>query len=86
MEGWVQIIETEDIRVALDLAAGHFRSLEIKHDGHLIKPLHTASWIDEPAIQNDPLIPVVLKHLSAISFAHLFGQSVRRSTDHAGGA
>ena len=65
----------DGINVTLDLAAGHLRSFEIDHDGHLIKPLHTAPWVDDPATQNDPDIPVVLKRLSGDFFCAPFGES-----------
>ncbi|MGI9500263.1 MAG: hypothetical protein ACR2P3_09505 [Geminicoccaceae bacterium] len=70
-----QIIEADGIKVTLDLAAGHLRSFEIDHNGHLIKPLHTAPWVDDPTIRNDPDIPVVLKHLSGDFFCAPFGES-----------
>lgn len=68
-------LRAEGIKITLDLAAGHLRSLEIDHDGHLIKPLHTAPWVDDAAVQNDPGIPVVLKHLSGDFFCVPFGES-----------
>ena len=70
-----QTIEVDGIKVTLDLAAGHLRSFEIDHDGHLIEPLHTAPWVDDPAVRNDPDIPVVLKHLSGDFFCAPFGES-----------
>ena len=70
-----QTIEADGIKVMVDLVAGHIRSLEIDHDGHLIKPLHTAPWVDDPIVQNDPDIPVVLKHLSGDFFCAPFGES-----------
>ena len=69
------VVEAKGVRVALDLSAGHVRSLEIDHDGHLIRPLHTAPWVDDPSVQNDPDIPVVLKRLSGDFFCAPFGDS-----------
>lgn len=65
----------DGISATLDLGAGHLRSLEIDLAGRLIRPLHTAPWIDEPAVQNDPEIPVGLKHLSGDFFCAPFGAS-----------
>ncbi len=70
-----QTIEAEGISVTLDLAAGHVRSFEIDHGGHLIRPLHTAPWVDDLAVQNDQEIPVVLKHLSGDFFCAPFCDS-----------
>src|SRR5690349_6676049 len=43
-------IGAEGIRATLDLRAGHVRTLEIARAGRKIQPLHTASWVDDPAI------------------------------------
>ena len=68
-------IQAEGIAVTLDLGAGHLRSLEIGRDNRAICPLHTAPWVDDPAVQGDPEIPNVLKHLSGDFFCAPFGPS-----------
>ncbi len=68
-------LRAEGITATLDLNAGHLRSLEIESTGRVIQPLHTAPWVDDPAIQQDPEIPDVLKHLSGDFFCAPFGAS-----------
>lgn len=68
-------IEAKGIRLTLDLAVGHVRSLEIERDGQRITPLHTAPWVDDPAITEDPAIDPDLKFLSGDFFCAPFGKS-----------
>ena len=68
-------IEAEGIRLTLDLAVGHIRSLAIESGGRTITPLHTAPWVDDPAVVDDPAIPPNLKFLSGDFFCAPFGLS-----------
>ena len=68
-------LAAKGIRVVLDLGAGHVRSLEIEGDGRTLTPLHTAPWVDDPAIVNDESIPPNLRHLSGDFFCAPFGTS-----------
>jgi hypothetical protein len=68
-------IEAKGIRVALDLRAGHVRSLEIEADGRTLRPLHTAPWVDDPSITGDESIPPNLRLLSGDFFCAPFGLS-----------
>ena len=68
-------LAAKGIRVVLDLGAGHVRSLEIDTDGRTLTPLHTAPWVDDPAIVNDESIPPNLRHLSGDFFCAPFGTS-----------
>lgn len=76
-------LRADGIAVTLDLAAGHIRSLEIEAHDRVLSPLHTAPWADDPAVQEDPSIPAVLKHLSGDFFCAPFGRSdVEDGPDH----
>jgi predicted metal-dependent enzyme (double-stranded beta helix superfamily) len=68
-------IAADGISLTLDLAVGHIRSLEIERDGRRIAPLHTAPWVDDPAIAADPDIAANLKYLSGDFFCAPFGSS-----------
>lgn len=68
-------IEAEGARLTLDLAVGHVRSFEVDRDGRVLRPLHTAPWVDDPAIAADPEIPGNLKYLSGDFFCAPFGKS-----------
>ena len=65
-------LRANGIAVTLDIAAGHLRSLTIERDNRIIEPQHTAPWVDDPAVQGDPEIPNVLKHLSGDFFCAPF--------------
>lgn len=66
-------MRAEGIALTLDLAAGHIRSLAIERNGRRIAPFHTAPWVDDPAVANDPDILPNLKHLSVDFFCAPFG-------------
>jgi hypothetical protein len=68
-------VAAEGISLIVDLAVGHIRSLEIKADGHPLRPLHTAPWVDDQAITGDPRIAPGLKFLSGDFFCAPFGKS-----------
>lgn len=68
-------IETDGIRAVIDLRAGHVRSLEIVQAGRTIQPLHTAPWVDDPAIVGDSGIPANLRFLSGDFFCAPFAVS-----------
>ena len=83
MTNRLHTLQADGITVMLDLAAGHIRKVEIETDGRIITPLHTAPWVEDPAIQDDPAIPAVLKHLSGDFFCAPFGRSdVEDGPDH----
>jgi hypothetical protein len=68
-------IAADGISLTLDLAVGHIRSLEIERDGSKVTPLHTAPWVDDPEISDDPDIAPNLKYLSGDFFCAPFGLS-----------
>lgn len=68
-------IEAKGIRVTLDLRAGQVRALAIEMDGRRLEPLHTAPWVDDPAITGDESIPPNLRYLSGDFFCAPFGAS-----------
>src|SRR3954468_13031994 len=68
-------VEAEAISLRLDLAVGHIRSLEIETGGRRLTPFHTAPWVEEKAIVDDPDIPPGLKFLSVDFFCAPFGKS-----------
>jgi hypothetical protein len=68
-------ISAQGIRVTLDLRAGHVRALEIEAGGRVLRPLHTAPWVDDPAITGDQSIPPNLRYLSGDFFCAPFGTS-----------
>ena len=68
-------ITAEGIRAVLDLRAGHVRSLEIEQGGRRIAPLHTAPWVDDPAITGDESLPGNLRFLSGDFFCAPFSTS-----------
>jgi hypothetical protein len=68
-------IEAEGIRATLDLRAGHVRMLEIAQAGRKIQPLHTAPWVDDPAVSGDATMPANLRCLSGDFFCAPFAAS-----------
>jgi hypothetical protein len=68
-------IEARGIGVTLDLRTGQIRSLAIETDGRTLAPLHTAPWVDDPAITTDDSIPPNLRYLSGDFFCAPFGES-----------
>ena len=70
-----QTIGAKGITLAVDLKAGHLRALEIEHGARRLRPLHTAPWVDDPAVAQDPGVETVLKCLSGDFFCAPFGAS-----------
>jgi len=68
-------VEAQGIKVTLDLRVGHIRALVIETDGRTLEPLHTAPWVDDPAITADESIPPNLRYLSGDFFCAPFGAS-----------
>lgn len=68
-------IEARGIAVTLDLGAGHIRSLTVEDGGRQLAPLHTAPWVDDPAVAEDAAIPANLRHLSGDFFCAPFSTS-----------
>ncbi|HVX83148.1 MAG TPA: hypothetical protein VHB23_17405 [Devosiaceae bacterium] len=68
-------VSARGISVTLDLEVGHIRRLAIESEGRILMPLHTAPWIDEPAIAGDEAIPPSLRRLSGDFFCAPFGES-----------
>lgn len=65
-------IEARSISLTLDLAVGHIRSLEIDVAGRRLAPLHTAPWVEERDVVDDPSIQDGLKYLSGDFFCAPF--------------
>ncbi|MBV9704086.1 MAG: hypothetical protein JO163_15255 [Methylobacteriaceae bacterium] len=63
------------IRVTLDLRVGHVRELALERDGRIVRPLHTAPWVDDPHITGDPSLPGNLRFLSGDFFCAPFSTS-----------
>ncbi|MBV9219294.1 MAG: hypothetical protein JOY94_07745, partial [Methylobacteriaceae bacterium] len=63
------------IRVTLDLRVGHVRELALERDGRIVRPLHTAPWVDDPHITSDPSLPGNLRFLSGDFFCAPFSTS-----------
>jgi hypothetical protein len=62
-------------RLTLDLEVGHVRAFEIDIGGRKLAPIHTAPWVEEKAIIEDPDIPPNLKYLSGDFFCAPFAAS-----------
>ncbi len=76
-------IAAEGISLTLDLAVGHIRSLVIEAGGRRLTPLHTAPWVEDKTITDDPEVPPTLKYLSGDFFCAPFSTSdVEDSPSH----
>lgn len=73
MSDRLQTIGAQGIAAVVDRAAGHLRALDITHGERRLRPLHTAPWVDDPAVFDDPAIPMVLRCLSGDFFCAPFG-------------
>ena len=71
----VQTIAAPGVRLVLDLEVGHIRSFEIEAGGRKLTPLHTAPWVEDKAVIDDPEIPPGLKYLSGDFFCAPFAAS-----------
>lgn len=65
-------IESDCAQLTLDLAVGHLRSFVVNWHGRRITPLHTAPWVEEQQVIEDPAIPDSLKYLSGDFFCAPF--------------
>lgn len=54
---------------------GNLRALRFAEGGDWLDPLHSAPWLNNPTVQNDPDIPMVEKQLSGDFFCAPFGAS-----------
>lgn len=68
-------MQAAGISLAVDLAVGHIRGFTVDMGGRRLTPLHTAPWVDDPAITEDPEILPDLKYLSGDFFCAPFGGS-----------
>src|SRR6266446_1678846 len=66
-------VQAKGIKVVVDLAVGHLRSVEIERDGRKLTPFYTAPWVDDPAIASDESILPNLRFLSGDFFCAPFG-------------
>ncbi len=68
-------MQAAGIGLTVDLAVGHIRNLTVERAGRKLTPLHTAPWLDDPAVTEDPEIAPNLKFLSGDFFCAPFGGS-----------
>ncbi|HET7715056.1 MAG TPA: hypothetical protein VFK86_05465 [Bauldia sp.] len=68
-------ITAPGVSLTLDLAVGHVRAFEIEAGGRKLAPLHTAPWVNDRSITDDPEIPPNLKYLSGDFFCAPFAAS-----------
>ena len=68
-------MQAAGISLAVDLAVGHIRNFAVEMGGRTLTPLHTAPWVEDPAITDDPAILPNLKYLSGDFFCAPFGAS-----------
>ena len=69
------LIQAAGVALTVDLAVGHIRAFTVEAGGRRLTPLHTAPWVDDPAIADDPAIQPNLKYLSGDFFCAPFGAS-----------
>ena len=68
-------MQAAGISLAVDLAVGHIRDFTVEMGGRTSTPLHTAPWVNDPEITDDPAIQANLKYLSGDFFCAPFGAS-----------
>jgi hypothetical protein len=68
-------LAAEGVSLTLDLAVGHVRAFVVTRDGRRITPLHTAPWVEEAGVIEDPEILPNLKFLSGDFFCAPFAKS-----------
>ncbi len=61
--------------LTLDPRLGNLRNLRFSAGGDNLFPLHSAPWLNDPAVQADPDLPMVEKRLSGDFFCAPFGAS-----------
>ena len=65
-------ITADGISATVDLRVGHVRRLAVARDGRSLEPLHTAPWVDDPAVTNDESLLANLRFLSGDFFCAPF--------------
>jgi hypothetical protein len=68
-------MQAAGISLAVDLAVGHIRDFTVEMAGRTSTPLHTAPWVNDPEVADDPEIKPNLKYLSGDFFCAPFGGS-----------
>lgn len=63
------------VRLVLDLAVGHVRDFEVSTPSGIVRPLHTAPWVEDAEITRDADILPNLKYLSGDFFCAPFAAS-----------
>jgi hypothetical protein len=66
-------IEARGVAVVLDMLIGNIRSFEIDAGGKILRPLHTAPWVDEEI--EDPSLPSRIRFLSGDFFCAPFSEN-----------
>ena len=66
-------MQAAGITLTVDLAVGHIRVFTVDTGGRRLTPLHTAPWVDDPAVAADPTALPNLKYLSGDFFCAPFG-------------
>lgn len=75
-------IETAKARVDFDPSIGNLRNLAFVFGGRVLKPLHTAHWVDQPLVVPDPALPPVERSLAGDFFCAPFGASDDDTPSH----
>jgi hypothetical protein len=68
-------VEAAGIGVTVDLRVGHVRELAIEREGRVLRPLHTAPWVEDEVIGRDEAIAPNLRWLSGDFFCAPFAAS-----------
>jgi hypothetical protein len=68
-------MQAAGISLAVDLAIGHIRDFTVEMAGRKLTPLHTAPWVNDPKVTDDPAIPPHLKYISGDFFCAPFGSA-----------
>jgi hypothetical protein len=67
--------EARGIALTLDLRVGHIRHMALTVGGRSLEPLHTAPWVDDPAVLSDETITPNARLLSGDFFCAPFGRN-----------
>jgi len=65
-------VEARGLKVVVDLAVGHLRSVEIEREGRKLTPFYTAPWVEDPAIASDESLLPNLRFLAGDFFCAPF--------------
>ena len=68
-------VEGAEAHVTVDLSVGHLHELVLCDGAHRIAPLHTAPWVDDPAVCADETILPNVRRLSGDFLCGPFGRS-----------